>query len=209
MSAFQSLVPRQPVSLETIHDILGSLVARYRQEEVLTAVLQIPAREAKLRPIPGWVTSALSEAYRAKGIQELYSHQAATSDLVRDVGRDRTHDPAFGRKALVRVTQRIANTMDSRAQAEDEGVQNPHPQLHGKRAPIFVRRTDRDCPSTGAFRMTPVSQPHLRPAAAASSSLPSPSSFPLPRVPLCGSQPSNCSHRDREPCRNDRPRTCP
>jgi DEAD/DEAH box helicase domain-containing protein len=84
MSPSQSLAPRQPASLETVHNILGSLVARYRHEEVLTAVRQIPAREAKFRPMPGWVTSALSEAYRAKGIQELYSHQAATAELVRD-----------------------------------------------------------------------------------------------------------------------------
>ena len=59
MSPSQSLAPRQPASLETVHNILGSLVARYRQEEVLTAVRQIPAREAKFRPVPGWVTSAL------------------------------------------------------------------------------------------------------------------------------------------------------
>src|SRR5246127_5495559 len=84
MSAFQSLAPRSPASLETIHNILGSLVACYRQEEVLTAVRQIPAREAQFRPIPGWVTSALSEAYRAKGIQELYSHQEETAEMVRD-----------------------------------------------------------------------------------------------------------------------------
>src|SRR5271167_3629740 len=82
MSAFQSLAPRSPASLETVHNILGTLVARYRQEEVLTAVRQIPAREAKFRPVPGWVTSALSEAYQAKGIHELYSHQAATAELV-------------------------------------------------------------------------------------------------------------------------------
>jgi DEAD/DEAH box helicase domain-containing protein len=31
-----------------------------------------------------WVASALAEAYRAKGIQQLYSHQAATAELVRD-----------------------------------------------------------------------------------------------------------------------------
>src|SRR6201987_3874388 len=82
MSAFQSLAPRQPASLETVHTILGSLVARYRQEEVLTAVRQIPAREAKFQPTPAWVTSALAEAYRTKGIQELYSHQAAAAELV-------------------------------------------------------------------------------------------------------------------------------
>src|SRR5438552_8801973 len=84
MSAFQSLAPRPPASLETIPNFLGSLVAPYRQEEVLTAVRQIPAREAKFRPIPDWVTSALSEGYGAKGIRELYSHQAATVGLVRD-----------------------------------------------------------------------------------------------------------------------------
>jgi len=67
-----------------MHNILGSLVARYRQEEVLTAVRQIPARDAQSRPIPAWVTSALAEAYRVKGIRELYSHQALTAELVRD-----------------------------------------------------------------------------------------------------------------------------
>jgi DEAD/DEAH box helicase domain-containing protein len=82
MSVFQSLTPRPPASVETVHNILRSLVARYRQEEVLTSVRQIPARQAKFRPMPGWVASALSEAYRAKGIQELYSHQAATAELV-------------------------------------------------------------------------------------------------------------------------------
>ena len=55
---------------------------RCREDEV-TSVRQIPARDAKFRPIPAWVTSDLSEAYRAKGIKELYSHQAATAELVR------------------------------------------------------------------------------------------------------------------------------
>src|SRR5579885_2681352 len=84
MPALQSLTPRPPASLETVHHILGSLVARYRQEEVVTAIQQIPARQAKCRPMPPWVTSALSEAYRLKGIRELYLHQASTAELVRD-----------------------------------------------------------------------------------------------------------------------------
>jgi DEAD/DEAH box helicase domain-containing protein len=84
MSAFQSLAPRPPASLETVHNILGSLVARYHQEEVLTAIRQIPARDAKFLPMPTWVTSVMGEAYRAKGIRELYSHQAATAELVRN-----------------------------------------------------------------------------------------------------------------------------
>src|SRR4051812_46627697 len=84
MSASQSLAPRLPANLETLHNIFGSLVARYHQEEVLTAVRQIPARGAKFRPMPAWVTSVLAEAYQAKGIRELYSHQASTAELIRD-----------------------------------------------------------------------------------------------------------------------------
>src|SRR5215469_3667245 len=84
MSPSQSLSPRPPASLETVHNILGSLVARHRQEEVLTTIRQIPAREAKLRPMPAWVTSAWAESDREKGIRELYSHQATTAALVHD-----------------------------------------------------------------------------------------------------------------------------
>src|SRR5260370_12807969 len=50
MSAFQSSAPRPPASLETVHNILGSLVARYREEEVLTAVRQIPGGTERPRP---------------------------------------------------------------------------------------------------------------------------------------------------------------
>src|SRR5437764_12693519 len=84
MFASQSLAPRSPASLETVDNILGSLVARYRHDEVLTAVRQIPAREAKFRPMRAWVTSALAEAYQATGIRELYSHEASTAELVRE-----------------------------------------------------------------------------------------------------------------------------
>jgi DEAD/DEAH box helicase domain-containing protein len=84
MPPSQFLAPRPATILDTVHDILGTLVAHYRQDEVLTSVRQIPAREAKFRPVPAWVTSALSEAYLAKGIQELYSHQATTAELVYD-----------------------------------------------------------------------------------------------------------------------------
>ena len=83
MLGIQPLVSRPLTNLESIHNILGSLVTRCHQEEVLTAVRQLPAREAKFCPMPGWVTSALVEAYRKKGIRELYSHQAAMAELVR------------------------------------------------------------------------------------------------------------------------------
>ena len=75
MSPSESLAPRTRESLQTIQDFLGTLVARYRSDEVLAAVRQFPAREARFRPMPAWVvTSALAEAYRTKGIEQLYSH---------------------------------------------------------------------------------------------------------------------------------------
>jgi len=77
----QALVPRLGTTVNTVQEILGTVVARYHTDEVLTSVRQIPAREAKFRPVPDWVRSELSGAYRAKGIKELYSHQAATAEL--------------------------------------------------------------------------------------------------------------------------------
>ncbi len=82
ISSQQALAPRSSTHLATVQEILGTLVARYRTDEVLTAVRQIPAREAVFRPIPNWVRTELAEAYRTKGITELYSHQAATAELV-------------------------------------------------------------------------------------------------------------------------------
>jgi DEAD/DEAH box helicase domain-containing protein len=77
-----ALVPRSGTTLDTVQEIFGTLVARYRTDDVLTCVRQIPARDAEFRPIPDWVRSELSGAYRTKGIKELYSHQAATAELV-------------------------------------------------------------------------------------------------------------------------------
>ena len=64
MTSPYALSPR-PIALGTIHEVLGTLAGRYRNEEVLTAIRQIPAREAKCRPMPAWVASVLSEAYQA------------------------------------------------------------------------------------------------------------------------------------------------
>src|SRR5271157_1279932 len=114
MPAFQSLAPRPPASLETVHNILGSLVGRYRREEVLTAIRQIPAREAKFRPLPAWVTSPLAEAYREKGIRDLYSHQAATADLVRN-----------GRNAVVVTPTASGKTLCYNLPVLDAVLENP------------------------------------------------------------------------------------
>ncbi len=84
MSWSHPLAARQSgKALNLVHETLEALIERYRKEEVLTSVRQIPARNAEFRPMPGWVTSDLSEAYRGKGIKELYSHQAVTAELIR------------------------------------------------------------------------------------------------------------------------------
>ena len=117
MSAFQSLAP-PPANLETVHNILGSLVARYRQEEVLTAVRQIPARDAKFRPMPAWVASALVEAYQEKGIRELYSHQASTAELVQDAKNVVVVTPTASGKTLcynLPVLNAVLENADTRA----------------------------------------------------------------------------------------------
>jgi DEAD/DEAH box helicase domain-containing protein len=81
------MAARAQSTLDTFQEALGALAARHRAEEVLTAVRHIPAREAQFRAMPGWVRAELAAAYRAKGIEQLYSHQAAAAELARD-GRD-------------------------------------------------------------------------------------------------------------------------
>ena len=118
MSDLKSLAPRPPVNLETVHNLLGSLVSRYRREEVLTAIRQIPARGAKFRPFPGWLTSPLAEAYRAKGIRELYSHQASSAELVRSGRNVVVVTPTASGKTLcynLPVLNRVLENADTRA----------------------------------------------------------------------------------------------
>src|SRR4029077_14622630 len=76
-----------PNKLDTVQEALAALAARYRADEVLTAIKHLPAREAQFRPMPGWVRPELAAAYRAKGIEQLYSHQAAAAELARG-GKD-------------------------------------------------------------------------------------------------------------------------
>jgi len=90
-SASRGLVGRLAVragtTLETFQEALWALAARYRADDVLTAIKRIPAREAQFRPMPGWVRPELAAAYLAKGIEQLYSHQAAAAELARG-GKD-------------------------------------------------------------------------------------------------------------------------
>jgi DEAD/DEAH box helicase domain-containing protein len=79
----QSLARRPHSTLETVQEALSSLAARYHTDEVLTYIKHIPARKAEFCPMPPWVHAKLAAAYRAKGIDRLYSHQAAAAELAR------------------------------------------------------------------------------------------------------------------------------
>jgi DEAD/DEAH box helicase domain-containing protein len=75
--------------LARVHEVIDQLASRDRPDrgaasEVITAVQHIPAREAQWAAMPGWVRPELAAAYRAKGVAQLYTHQAAAAERVHD-----------------------------------------------------------------------------------------------------------------------------
>ncbi|MGA9939717.1 MAG: DEAD/DEAH box helicase [Candidatus Acidiferrales bacterium] len=87
ISASHGLALRPQSTLATVEEVLQALAGRHRSDEVLTAIKHIPAREAQFRAMPEWVRPELAAAYRAKGIDQLYSHQAAAAEAAR-AGKD-------------------------------------------------------------------------------------------------------------------------
>ena len=83
MSQSLAVRPAAPDRLARVRDIVEQLAARDSAGEVLTAVHHIPAREAEWASMPAWVRPELAAAYRAKGIEQLYTHQAAAAERVR------------------------------------------------------------------------------------------------------------------------------
>jgi DEAD/DEAH box helicase domain-containing protein len=71
-------------TLARVREIVEQFVERDRLGEVITAMRHIPAREAKFTPMPRWVRAELAQAYREKGVAQLYSHQALAAESVRD-----------------------------------------------------------------------------------------------------------------------------
>jgi DEAD/DEAH box helicase domain-containing protein len=68
--------------LAQVEEVLETFAARDPHGEVLTAVRHFPAREAQWADFPAWVNADLVEAYAAKGIRQLYTHQAAAAEAV-------------------------------------------------------------------------------------------------------------------------------
>ncbi len=79
----QSLAVRSRSTLDAVRDALGEFASRDRAGEVLTAVRHFPARDAQFAPMPSWVRPELAAAYRAKSVEQLYTHQAIAAEAVR------------------------------------------------------------------------------------------------------------------------------
>jgi len=69
-------------TLARVTQVLDTFAARDRDGEILTAVRHYPAREAQWAEFPAWVHADLRAAYNAKGIRQLYTHQAAAAEAV-------------------------------------------------------------------------------------------------------------------------------
>src|SRR6202050_3330996 len=65
-----------------VREAVERLAAQYPAGEVLTCIKQIPARAAQFGATPEWVRPQLAAVYRAKGVAELYTHQAAAAERV-------------------------------------------------------------------------------------------------------------------------------
>jgi DEAD/DEAH box helicase domain-containing protein len=96
---------------------LGSLEARGR-EPVLAAVRRFPAEPARLVPFPEELHPRLAEALRARGIEQLYSHQREAWDAVQEGRSVTVVTPTASGKTLcfnLPVVDRILRDPDARA----------------------------------------------------------------------------------------------
>jgi DEAD/DEAH box helicase domain-containing protein len=108
----------QNSALTEVHEVINELAPNSRTNEVVTAVHRIPAREAQWAPMPDWVRPELVEAYRSKGIRELYSHQAAAADRVHSGRNVVIVSPTASGKTLcynLTVLNEVLENQDTRA----------------------------------------------------------------------------------------------
>jgi DEAD/DEAH box helicase domain-containing protein len=74
--------PRSSTALARVSRVLDTFLSRDPHGEILTAVRHYPAREAQWADFPSWIHGDLRAAYNAKGIHQLYSHQASAAAAV-------------------------------------------------------------------------------------------------------------------------------
>ncbi len=65
-----------------VREVLDTLAERDTLGDALTAVRHFPARAAQWAEFPAWADKRLREAYAAKGVRQLYTHQARAAEAV-------------------------------------------------------------------------------------------------------------------------------
>jgi DEAD/DEAH box helicase domain-containing protein len=78
----RSDLARNSSAMARVSQVLDGFAERDERGEILTAVRNYPARAAQWAEFPAWVDEKLKKAYGSKGIQQLYSHQAAAAEAV-------------------------------------------------------------------------------------------------------------------------------
>jgi DEAD/DEAH box helicase domain-containing protein len=78
----ESLIRKPGTALTEVHELIRELAPNDHANEVITAVHRIPALEAQWAPMPDWVRPELAQAYRTKGIEQLYIHQAEAAEQI-------------------------------------------------------------------------------------------------------------------------------
>ena len=74
---------KSQTAITQVSEIIQEIRKLDLTNEVVTAVERMPPREAQWAPMPDWIKPELVEAFRGKGILQLYSHQADAADRIR------------------------------------------------------------------------------------------------------------------------------
>jgi len=101
-----------------VHDLIREFAPKDELNEIVTAVQRIPPREARWTPMPAWVRSEIAGAYREKGIEQLYSHQAEAAERVRSGKNVAIVTPTASGKTLcynLAVLNAVMENPDTRA----------------------------------------------------------------------------------------------
>jgi DEAD/DEAH box helicase domain-containing protein len=105
-------------SITRVREVLDGFALGDREGEILTAVRHFPARAAQWAPFPAWVHPDLRAAYKAKGIDRLYSHQAAAAEAAHEAKNIVIVTPTASGKTLcynLPVINAILENSDTRA----------------------------------------------------------------------------------------------
>jgi DEAD/DEAH box helicase domain-containing protein len=105
-------------SITRVREVLDGFALRDRDGEILTAVRHFPARPAQWAQFPAWVHEDLRAAYKAKGIERLYSHQAAAAEAAHTLKNIVIVTPTASGKTLcynLPVINAILENSDTRA----------------------------------------------------------------------------------------------